>query len=166
MRLTCPPSTDTPRDPLRRRSASPEEAAKLCRKIAEGEAEESFVFAPISSSCERKVFIQATALEKGFQYIFIWLGVHLPWKVKRREKCSHTAPHTPIALPSQYEGHTYTHMGVSSTEYCCLQWPQDEFPRNPGVVLMVWNVSFSSPDKTKPPFSPPPFRRTRFHTSY
>lgn len=32
--------------------------------------------------------------------------------------------------------------------YGCLEWLRDEFRRNPGSVLIVWRVLFSSPDKT------------------
>lgn len=125
-------------------------ASEVCNKIAEGEAEQSFVFAPVLFSSERELFVGWNNCRENTFRTFSY-GISCgKWK---GEKNAHTHTHTvrdpPITVTCQQYGatHTYTlthtHQGVSNTVYCCLEWLRDEFRRSPGSVLIVWRVLFS-----------------------
>lgn len=144
------PSTDTPgtpSDPLRLSSASaPADlitsvcTVYLCAfcpqqrvqrgKIAQGEAEESYVFTLVLFSSERKLFVSWNNCRENTLSAFSYgleLIPHLLWKVKKGEKNVHTLYRThPLQSHASRTGpHTRTcsptHKGVSNTVYCCLE---------------------------------------------
>lgn len=60
------------------------------------------------------LFLKNNCPEK---YIFIWLGINLLWKVKGREKCTHTVLDPPITVTSQQYGATHTYI-LTHTQGC------------------------------------------------